>query len=153
MATDQPTGNEMDLAENDRLTAELKAEIEQEKVQKATAVEEADKASREFAKAAMEMKNPEVTRFPINDKVPQIPDHGLPSDEWFGSEHYQELEVEPWQAMESWFTPREFVGFLKGCAAKRIARAHTKGVELEDLVKARHELDKAIEILQKYNPE
>lgn len=85
-------------------------------------------------------------------KVPH-PTQNVKSEEWEGSEHYTSLDIEPWQAMEEWLTPREFVGFLKGCAIKRLARAHSKGVELEDLIKARHELDKAIELLKELVPE
>jgi hypothetical protein len=65
-----------------------------------------------------------------------------------GSEHYQKLKIQPWDAMEVSFTKEEFVGFLKGCAVKRLMRANTKGAQLEDLIKAHHEIGKAIEVLQ-----
>ena len=66
---------------------------------------------------------------------------------WEGSEHYRELGLEPWSAMEHWLTPEEFKGFLKGCAIKRLARANTKGDELLDITKAIHELQKAKEVI------
>jgi len=65
-----------------------------------------------------------------------------------GSAHYQELGIQPWDVMESCFTPEEFKGFLKGSALKRLMRANTKGVELEDLIKAHHELGHAIALLK-----
>lgn len=69
-------------------------------------------------------------------------------DEWNGSKHYRKLDIDPWSAMDSWLTKEEFKGFLKGCAIKRLARANSKGEELLDLIKARHEIDRAIELLQ-----
>lgn len=67
---------------------------------------------------------------------------------WEGSQHYRDLEVEPWEAMQSWLTQEEFVGFLKGCAIKRLARAHSKGEQLLDITKAIHELEKARDVLR-----
>jgi hypothetical protein len=72
---------------------------------------------------------------------------------WEGSPHYTELNVQPWEAMDSWMTPREFIGFLKGCAIKRLARTHSKGEERMDLIKSIHELRKALEILEEFVPE
>lgn len=64
-----------------------------------------------------------------------------------GGDHYTSLEVQPWDAMESWMTPAEFQGFLKGNVIKYIAR--DKHDNVEDLRKARHYLDKLIEELCK----
>lgn len=65
-----------------------------------------------------------------------------------GGDHYRSTKIQPWAAMEDWFTPEEFKGFLIGCALKRIQRRGRKGDELEDLEKAHHELGKAIEVLR-----
>ena len=53
-----------------------------------------------------------------------------------GGNHYKSLTVQPWDAMESWLTPEEFRGFLKGNAVKYLAR--TKNAD--DLLKAQHYL-------------
>lgn len=63
-----------------------------------------------------------------------------------GGAHYKSVKVQPWAAMEAWMTPEEFRGFLRGNAIKYLAR--TKDDRLEDLKKARHYLDKLIEIME-----
>lgn len=64
----------------------------------------------------------------------------------YGGDHYVNLGVQPWSAMESWMTPEAFAGFLRGNAIKYLARADKKG-GVEDLKKARHYLDKLLEVL------
>ena len=61
-----------------------------------------------------------------------------------GGSHYVDKKVQPWDAMEAWMTPQEFVGFLRGNVIKYLARCNDKG-GVEDLKKARHYLDKLIE--------
>lgn len=62
-----------------------------------------------------------------------------------GGNHYTKKAVQPWEAMEAWMTPEQFVGFLRGNIIKYIARCDDKG-GVEDLKKARHYLDKLIEV-------
>jgi hypothetical protein len=62
-----------------------------------------------------------------------------------GGEHYKK-KVQPWDAMEAWMTPEEFRGFLKGNALKYLARCNDKG-GLQDILKARHYLDKLAEVM------
>lgn len=78
----------------------------------------------------------------------QLGNSRTPTEHTGGSQHYTQLKVQPWDAMECWLTKEEFIGSLKASAIKRLGRAHTKGVELEDLIKAHHELGKAIELLK-----
>lgn len=66
------------------------------------------------------------------------------NDRQIGGSHYQQVEIQPWDAMAAWMTKEEFVGFLKGNAIKYLARANLKG-GAEDIRKARHYLDKLIE--------
>jgi hypothetical protein len=54
--------------------------------------------------------------------------------------------LEPWIAMEFWMTHEELCGFLRGNVIKYIARYPEKG-GIEDLRKARHYLDKLIEVM------
>lgn len=61
-----------------------------------------------------------------------------------GGDHYLINSVQPWDAMQSWMTREQFVGFLRGNAIKYLARADLKG-GIEDFKKARHYLDKLIE--------
>ena len=65
-----------------------------------------------------------------------------------GGDHYTVLDVQPWDAMANWMSPCEFEGFLRGNAIKYLARAGAKGDALEDFRKARHYLDKLIEVLE-----
>jgi len=62
-----------------------------------------------------------------------------------GGTHYTTKEIQPWDAMEAWMSHEAFSGFLQGNAIKYIARWKDKG-GIEDLRKARHYLDKLIEV-------
>lgn len=62
-----------------------------------------------------------------------------------GGEHYTTKAVQPWDAMQAWMSHDEFTGFLRGNAIKYMARCKDKG-GVEDLEKARHYLDKLIEV-------
>lgn len=64
----------------------------------------------------------------------------------FGGSHYLKMSVQPWDAMRAWMTREQFIGFLTGNAIKYLARWQVKG-GVEDLRKARHYLDAAIETL------
>lgn len=60
-------------------------------------------------------------------------------------DHYTAKAVQPWQAMEAWMTEEQFKGFLRGNVIKYVARYDDKGGKI-DLEKARHYLDKLIEM-------
>ena len=62
-----------------------------------------------------------------------------------GGDHYRNMGVQPWTAMESWMSPEQFAGFLRGNVIKYIARCETKGGR-EDLLKAQHYMDKLLEL-------
>jgi hypothetical protein len=66
------------------------------------------------------------------------------NDRQEGGEHYRQLKVQPWDAMQAWMSPEEFRGFLWGNVIKYGARWQKKG-GVEDLKKQRHYLDKLIE--------
>lgn len=61
-----------------------------------------------------------------------------------GGSHYIDMPVQPWEAMKSWMTPEQYVGFLRGNALKYLARCDVKG-GLEDVKKAHHYLTELIE--------
>ena len=62
-----------------------------------------------------------------------------------GGDHYKNMGVQPWAAMESWMTPEQFAGFLRGNAIKYLARCDVKG-GIDDIKKARHYIDKLVEV-------
>jgi len=66
-----------------------------------------------------------------------------------GGDHYKELAVQPWMAMESWMSEAEFAGFLRGNVIKYLSRAGKKGDELQDLKKALHYLEKLVSVKEK----
>jgi hypothetical protein len=69
-----------------------------------------------------------------------------------GGDHYHNKGTyQPWNVMESWMTPEEFKGFLKGNVIKYIARSEEKG-GMQDLEKAQHYLAKLLEMLAKSAP-
>lgn len=61
-----------------------------------------------------------------------------------GGDHYLNQAIQPWTAMESWLTPEQFSGFLRGNVIKYIARCDAKD-GIQDLKKAQHYLTKLIE--------
>lgn len=62
-------------------------------------------------------------------------------------DHYRKQRVQPWDAMEAWMSPEEFKGFLRGNVIKYMARCRAKYPDpMDDLLKARHYLDKLIEL-------
>ena len=72
------------------------------------------------------------------------------SDTQIGGAHYVTKTIQPWDAMQSWFSPEQFAGFLKGNCLKYIARCDDKG-GIEDLKKAQHYLAKLIEFKEAGN--
>jgi hypothetical protein len=75
--------------------------------------------------------------------------HASPNDYQIGGDHYKELAVQPWAAMESWMSEAEFEGFLKGNVIKYLARAGKKDDELQDLKKALHYLEKLVSVKER----
>jgi hypothetical protein len=69
-------------------------------------------------------------------------------DRQVGGNHYAQHDIQPWDAMEDWQSAEQFVGFLRDCAIKRLARMYDKDSPLQDAKKAAHELEKMIEVLQ-----
>lgn len=65
-----------------------------------------------------------------------------------GGDHYKKLNIQPWSAMQSWMNKEQFMGFLRGNIIKYVARCDIKG-GIEDLKKARHYLDKLIEVSER----
>ena len=82
-----------------------------------------------------EVVNPQIT-----DAVTQTADL-----QQVGGSHYKDMAVQPWVAMESWMTPEQFAGFLRGNAIKYLARCDVKG-GLDDIKKAEHYIHKLIEV-------
>lgn len=85
----------------------------------------------------------------ITDAVTIVPKPFVPSnkadDLQVGGDHYKNMGIQPWKAMEAWMTPAEFQGFLKGNAIKYLARCNAKGGE-NDIKKAHHYIGKLIEV-------
>jgi hypothetical protein len=62
------------------------------------------------------------------------------NDVQVGGDHYRSKKIQPWDAIVAWDC-----GFLDGNVIKYVARYRAKG-GVEDLKKARHYLDKLIEV-------
>lgn len=67
-------------------------------------------------------------------------------DTQIGGTHYVSLDVQPWDAMQSWF-PESFPDYLLMNAVKYIAR--NKCNKYEDIEKAKHYLEKWLELRQR----
>ena len=61
-----------------------------------------------------------------------------------GGDHYANMDVQPWEAMEAWLTPEEYRGYHKGVAIGYLARERSKGGN-EDVRKAIHHLQRLVE--------
>ena len=59
-----------------------------------------------------------------------------------GGEHYKSKDIQPWDAIHAWG-----LGFFSGNVVKYVAR-HREKNGVEDLKKARHYLDKLIELAE-----
>lgn len=81
----------------------------------------------------------------ITDAVTQFKPSNKADDLQVGGDHYKNMGVQPWKAMESWLTPEQFAGFLRGNAIKYLARCDAKG-GIDDIKKARHYIDKLVEV-------
>lgn len=81
---------------------------------------------------------------PVVEHEPSVPSSKA-DDLQIGGNHYKGMEVQPWAAMESWMTPEQFAGFLRGNAIKYLARCDVKG-GIDDVKKARHYIDKLVEV-------
>jgi len=57
-----------------------------------------------------------------------------------GGSHYKQHKIQIWDAILDWN-----LGYLEGCVVKYVARFRNKG-GIEDLEKARHYIDKLIEV-------
>jgi hypothetical protein len=62
-------------------------------------------------------------------------------DNQVGGNHYKKFKIQPWDVIDEYG-----LTFYAGNALKYLLRAGRKGVALEDLKKARHYLDRMIEI-------
>lgn len=66
--------------------------------------------------------------------------------EQVGGTHYRDQAVQPWD-----FIARNGIGYLEGCAIKYLSRWRQKG-GVADLRKARHYIDKLIELETEVKP-
>ena len=62
-----------------------------------------------------------------------------------GGDHYLNLGVQPWDAMNAWMSQEEYRGFLRGNAIKYLARAGSKGPAEDDFRKALHYVTALVE--------
>lgn len=70
----------------------------------------------------------------------------MPANETqIGGDHYRKHKIQPWDAYEEWLGHDGFVGNLRGNILSYLIRYKDKG-GVADLKKARHDLDKLIEV-------
>jgi hypothetical protein len=71
-------------------------------------------------------------------------------DYMVGGEHYKSMGLEPWDVVGTWPQAQQ-IGFYRGNALKYLMRAGTKDDPLQEIQKARHYLDRLIELLGEEN--
>jgi hypothetical protein len=67
-------------------------------------------------------------------------------DQQVGGDHYLKMGVEPWDVVDSW-TLEQRIGYYRGNALKYIMRMGTKDKAAQEIAKARHYVDKLIEVM------
>lgn len=67
-------------------------------------------------------------------------------DEQYGGDHYKKMAVQPWEVVDGWPLAQQ-IGFYRGNALKYLMRAGAKDDPLQEIKKARHYLDRLIEVL------
>jgi len=70
---------------------------------------------------------------------------GKVNDIQIGGRHYKQMSIQPWDAIQDWG-----LCYFSGNVVKYVARHRDKG-GVEDLKKARHYLDKLIELMEGKN--
>lgn len=71
------------------------------------------------------------------------------NDEQVGGTHYKDMGIQSWDFMRECMSAEAFSGYLQGCCIKYLSRFQRKG-GVEDLRKARHYLDKLIEVSEPF---
>jgi hypothetical protein len=98
--------------------------------------------------AKFKVAMPMVYKIRKEEQATPVREESKPSEkvdqQQVGGSHYKDMAVQPWAAMESWMTPEQFAGFLRGNAIKYLARCDVKG-GFGDVKKAKHYIDKLIE--------
>lgn len=67
--------------------------------------------------------------------------------------HYKDMGVEPWDVIDGCFSREEAIGYYRGNALKYIMRMGRKGPALVDARKAKHYLEKLVEVLEQVEME
>jgi hypothetical protein len=68
------------------------------------------------------------------------------NDNQVGGEHYKNMQIQPWEVMQSVLTKAEFIGFLKGNIIKYSLRTGKKIGANDDEHKALHYMQKLREV-------
>ena len=68
------------------------------------------------------------------------------NDYMHGGDHYKKLGVEPWDVIDSWPLEQR-IGFYRGSTLKYLMRLGNKDASLQEAQKAKHYIDKLIEVL------
>lgn len=69
------------------------------------------------------------------------------NDRQEGGEHYKRFQQhQPWDVLQSWLTPEEYRGYMKGTIIVYLAREQQKGGDL-DLKKVAHYSEKLVEVI------
>ena len=68
------------------------------------------------------------------------------NDRQVAGDHYKQMRIQPWDVIDS-LDHAQAIGFYRGNALKYIMRAGEKGPAREDYEKAKHYLEKLLEIL------
>ena len=69
------------------------------------------------------------------------------NDKQVGGQHYKQMGVEPWDVVDTWPIDQQ-IGYYRGGALKYIMRMGTKDEQIQEIGKARHYMDKLIEVLE-----
>ena len=68
------------------------------------------------------------------------------NDRQVGGSHYKEMDVQPWDVVDTWPVEQR-IGYYRGGALKYLMRMGSKDESAEEIAKGQHYMQKLLEIL------
>lgn len=106
----------------------------------------ADDTYRKKVLRVMDADDANVEKIRSHIKASIARSNAMSADEYmYGGNHYKNMSVEPWNVIDSWSLEQR-VGYYRGCALKYVMRLGTKDASVQEARKAKHYLEKLIEV-------
>jgi hypothetical protein len=67
-----------------------------------------------------------------------------------GGDHYKNMGVEPWDVVDTW-PYKQRVGYYRGSALKYLMRMGSKDLEVQEIRKCQHYIQKLLETMENHD--